>query len=93
MFSYDDCVSVEQVRDWLQALIDQAHVCRYELGMDAYIHLPSWHRWQSINRQMVSKIPRAGHGACRSIRAIFGDDVSDHDLCSEYRSGRSRREQ
>jgi hypothetical protein len=85
VYSYDDCVSVEQVRDWLQALTDQAHVCRYELGMDAYIHLPSWHRWQSINRQMVSKIPPCPeHGACPKHEAIFNDIVSDHDLFSEY---------
>jgi hypothetical protein len=84
IFRYDDQVTVDQVRAWLQGLVDQQHVCRYELGMDTYVHLPSWHRWQSINRQMVSKIPPCpSHGACPRHEAIF-DDVSDHDPLTEH---------
>jgi hypothetical protein len=84
VFSYDEDVSVDQVRAWRDMLVSQAHLCAFELGLDTYVHLPSWHRWQSINRQMVSKIPPCPvHGACPKHEADRWD-VSTQGVLTEH---------
>jgi len=65
VFRYDDEVSVQQVREWRDQLVTNRHACVYEIGLDTFVHLPSWHRWQSINRRMPSQIPPCPeHGPC-----------------------------
>jgi hypothetical protein len=42
--------------------------------MDAYVHLPSWHRWQAISRRWKSGIPPCpAHGACPQHEFGTGD--------------------
>ena len=89
-FRYDDNITVAKVREWRDALVTKGHVCRYLIGVDTNLHLPSWHRWQSINRRMHSKIPPCPeHGPCPQHEIPDdwdedADDVSDHDALTEH---------
>jgi hypothetical protein len=88
-FRYDEDVTVAQVRAWRDELHQNGHICVYEIGLDTFVHLPSWHRWQSINRLMISKIPPCPtHGPCPRHEALHEDDefcdVSPHGAFSDY---------
>lgn len=57
VFAFDDGLKSATVKDWLEALIEQELICRYQAGSESYLHLPSWRRWQTINRAYPSRLP------------------------------------
>lgn len=56
-FRYDEHLNLAKVAAWSDALERAGLVCRYTAGGGEYIHLPTWHKWQKINRPYPSTLP------------------------------------
>src|SRR5690348_8499174 len=57
VFPVED-VPLEQITEWLNALIGETHLCRYVTPEGvALLHIPGWHTHQVINRPTPTRLP------------------------------------
>ena len=82
IFRYDDLTSA-QVQEWRDALLGVQLIHIYEEGEDQYIHLPTFGKWQSINRRFDSKLPPCTCEAGRGTPSIGKRSVSESALRGE----------
>lgn len=85
-FRYDDTLAVADVQCWRDALIAAGLVCEYEDEGTEYLHLPTWSKWQSINRAYPSKLPPCPrHERSTSAHVVFTESsVNGHGTCDEH---------
>lgn len=53
----DDAVTTKKMSEDLTAMETEGLICRYEIGGSRYLHSPTWHTHQKINRATESKLP------------------------------------
>jgi hypothetical protein len=79
LLSYDD-VSLEQVGKWLEELITEKMVRRYQ-GDDGntYLDIPNWLKHQKIDRPSGSKLPAFVEGSTKTLESSCLDQGSGTD--------------
>lgn len=56
-----DEVTIDDVADHLQALVENGQLCHYEVGGSHFLHAISWDEHQKINHPTPSKLPPCEH--------------------------------
>lgn len=83
-FPYDEDVSASDVETWRDQLVERGPLCVYSVDGEQYVHLPNWHRWQSINRRVPSRIPPCPqHSLAHGNHQLTEGSVSTHAQRSE----------
>jgi hypothetical protein len=57
VFPMDDDVTTSQVAEWRDKLTAAGCVCFYDVDGQEYVHLPHWHKYQTINKRYESALP------------------------------------
>lgn len=57
VFPLDEDLPSTTVGLWRDALAEQGLICCYRVDGTEYLHLPTWSKWQAMNRTYPSKIP------------------------------------